>query len=438
MTELLSWGRYPRIPQRALPIYWEDQVADAVSRVQQNGTGTTLAYGCGRSYGDSCLAASNRVLHTQGLNRVVKADWCSGIIRAQAGMTIADLITLALPRGWFPPVTPGTKFVSLGGAVANDVHGKNHHRVGTFGCHVTRLCLYRSDIGVVECSSDDQPELFAATIGGLGLTGIMLWVELQLKPVTSTNLRMRTIRFPGLKRFFGLSATHDDEYEYSASWIDCMASGSALGRGHYIVADHMDGDIDERPRGSRLAMPIDPPFSLVNKWTMRLFNAVYFNRVLRQDRQTVLHFNSYFYPLDGIDNWNRIYGRRGFQQYQCVVPAATAPAAIERVVDEIRRAHSGSFLTVLKCCGSIQSPGVLSFPLEGFTLAMDFPQSVGLDALFQRLDELVHEAGGRLYPAKDAHMQKEHFQHAYPDWAQVDAQRDPALMSRFWQRVTGP
>ena len=327
MSDLLSWGRYPRIPQKATCIYWEDQVAEAISKVRESGTVTTLAYGCGRSYGDSCLAASNLVLRMQGLDRVLQVDWQSGTIRAQSGMTIADLITFVLPRGWFPTVTPGTKFVTLGGAVANDVHGKNHHRMGTFGCHVTRLCMYRSDIGVVECSSDERSELFAATIGGLGLTGIILWVELRLKSVSSSNLRMRTIKFPKLERFFELAATHDDEHEHSASWIDCLASEYALGRGHYIVADHIDGDIDERSRASRLAIPIDPPFSLVNKWTLRLFNSIYFNKALRQDSETVLNYNPYLYPLDGIGHWNRIYGRRGFQQYQCVVPLDSAPAA---------------------------------------------------------------------------------------------------------------
>ena len=431
----MSWGRFPDYPQKPTVVYWEDQVADSVTRLA--GQGNTLAYGCGRSYGDSCLSVSDRVLQTVNLDRLLESDWTNGVVRAQAGMTIASLLDVSLPRGWLPAVSPGTRFVTLGGCVANDVHGKNHHRVGTFGCHVRRLAVYRSDRGVIECSSDDDPQLFAATIGGLGLTGVILWVEIQLLATPGTVVKARTRRFEKLSGFFELSTSYDADNEYSVSWVDCLADQSSLGRGHHTVAnlDSSAGGTALKP--ASFSVPFAPPFSPINRWTLNLFNKVYYHRVPKRGRAQTQSLAAFFYPLDAIDNWNRLYGRAGFQQYQCLVPLAAAPETLERVLFEIRQRGRGSFLSVLKRCGDRQSPGLLSFPAEGITLAMDFPQGSDLRALFMRLDDIVHGAGGRLYPAKDAHMQSEHFKQAYPHWPQVESHRDPVLMSRFWHRVTG-
>jgi FAD/FMN-containing dehydrogenase len=437
MAHLQSWGRYPYYPQEPHAVFWPEDVPEAVDYIHSFCKGGVLAYGKGRSYGDSCLAESGHVLAMQGMDRILNADWESGAITAQAGLTLGDLIRIALPRGWFLPVTPGTKFVTLGGAVANDVHGKNHHVMGTFGRHVRRLVVYRSDEGVIECSPTDRPNLFAATVGGLGLTGVILAVEIQLRRVFSSQIEQRTIRFGGLEEFFALSQAHDKDYEYTVAWIDCLARGAQTGRGHYIAGNHSQtGAIELAPEGG-LHMPIDPPVSLVNGLSLRAFNTLYYHRQCKRDVTACVGYEPFFYPLDGLLGWNRMYGRAGFQQYQCVVPQQQGREVIRAVLQGIAASGTGSFLAVLKQCGQIASPGLLSFPLPGVSLALDFPQrDQANERLFAKLDALIHEAGGRLYPAKDAHMSATHFKRAYPDWEKVEAMRDPQLMSRFWKRVT--
>ncbi|WP_454692330.1 FAD-binding protein [Achromobacter aloeverae] len=433
MGRRLSWGRYPARPQTADAVAWPD---DLPRLFVGQPPASTLAYGCGRSYGDSCLAESDHVIAMRGLDRVIEADWKSGVIRAQAGLTLSDVIDVALRRGWFPPVTPGTKFVTLGGAIANDVHGKNHHVQGTFGQHVLEFTLQRSDGRVLTCSRNENPDLFAATIGGLGLTGIILAVTLQLRPVHSGLIAQRSIRFGNLREFFELSQEYDAAHEYTVAWVDCLASGSRLGRGHYIMGDHSARGPRRPAAPGRISMPIDPPFSLINQLSLRCFNSLYYHRQRKQDEKRVVGYDPFFYPLDKLLNWNRMYGRRGFQQYQCVIPQANAEPAIAEILKRISASGMGSFLAVLKQCGPVQSPGLMSFPLHGASLALDFAQrEPAISRLFAALDEVVHEAGGRLYPAKDAHMSAAHFRAAYPAWQQVEALRDPALMSQFWKRV---
>jgi FAD/FMN-containing dehydrogenase len=437
MSTLGSWGRYPRHPQKAHPIAWPFDVAGALSRARSQGSGTTLGYGRGRSYGDSCLAESGHVIAVAGMDRLIEADWQTGVVLVQAGMTLNGLIGLALPHGWFLPVTPGTKFVTLGGAVANDVHGKNHHVMGTFGRHVRRIVLYRSDAGICECSPSVNQELFSATIGGLGLTGIVLAVEIQLRAVRSSDIEQTSIKFGNLDEFFALSAQFDSKFEYTVSWVDCLASGANAGRGHYIGGNHAAGGELEVAGVNDKRVPIDPPFSLVNALTLRLFNTLYYQRQQRKVVETRVNYDPFFYPLDKLLQWNRIYGRAGFQQYQCVIPPDVGRDAVAAILQETARNGAGSFLAVLKQCADIESPGLLSFPKAGVSLALDFAQHDALNArLFTRLDAVVHEAGGRLYPAKDAHMSAQHFQAAYPAWAQLESLRDPSLMSRFWRRVT--
>jgi FAD/FMN-containing dehydrogenase len=430
-----SWGRYPDFPQQRHPVHWREDVPHVLAGMPPGLP--VLAYGCGRSYGDSCFAVSDHVLAMAGMDRLVSADWASGLIVAEAGLTLAELIHIALPRGWFPCVTPGTKFVTLGGAVANDVHGKNHHVVGTFGRQVRGLTLYRTAEGPVTASPAQNPELFAATVGGLGLTGIILTVELQLRRVTSSDMEQCCVRFDSLDEFFDLSSAHDRNFEYTVAWIDCMAEGRNSGRGLYVGGRHAErGELRVEPPNS-LRFPIDPRVSLVNGFTTRAFNALYYRRQLRKKVSRRVRYGSFFYPLDHVSSWNRIYGRAGFQQYQCVVPQSGGREIIRRVLAEIARSGTGSFLAVLKQCGALPSPGLMSFPLHGVSLALDFPQRADVNrSLFANLDALVHGAGGRLYPAKDAHMSAAHFKIAYPAWERVEALRDPRLMSRFWQRVT--
>lgn len=432
---LLSWGRHPPHPQTPHAVHWRDEAPTRLAALRET-HGSTLAYGLGRSYGDSCLAASDQVLHVRGLDRFIAADWQRGALTAEAGVTLGELLALCVPRGWFLPVTPGTRQVTLGGAVANDVHGKNHHVAGTFGRHVRRLGLLRSDRGRLECAPDQEPELFAATIGGLGLSGVIEWVELQLCAIGASRIDCVSQRFGELSEFFALSDELDPAHAFCVSWIDCAAGGARLGRGIYSAGNFAEhGSLRVEPPG-RLGVPLTPPFSLVNRLSVRAFDTAYWHRHPARRLRRQVGYGPFFYPLDGLRDWNRLYGRRGFQQYQCVVPPDDAQTVLTELLGAVAEAGAGSFLAVLKRCGDLPSPGLLSFPRPGVTLALDFAQSTVLDTLFARLDAIVREAGGRLYPAKDAHLRGDDFRRQYPAWEQVEALRDPALLSRLWQRVT--
>lgn len=433
---LLSWGNYPHFPQSALDCYWRDDIGAGLARLQRTTGGGILPFGSGMSYGDSCLAASDHVIRLKQLDRFMEVDWGTGVLRAEAGTTLEDILSISIPRGWFIPVTPGTRYATLGGAIANDVHGKNHHRAGTFGRYLRQFGLLRSDSGRTVCSMA-QPDLFRATIGGLGLTGIIEWAEIQLAPIHSSRITGVTQRFGDLDEFFALSAELDAAHEFCVSWVDCLARGKQIGRGVYSAGNFAAaGELAvDRPR--QLTFPLTPPVSLVGNLSLRAFNEVYWRRAPRARSHAEWGYGEFFYPLDAIRHWNRMYGPRGFQQYQCVIPEAQARDGIRALLMAIASAGVGSFLAVLKRCGDMPSPGLLSFPLPGITLALDFPQSAQLEArLFHRLDAIVREAGGRLYPAKDAHMSGEDFRRGYPDWTLVENLRDPALLSRFWQRVT--
>ncbi len=433
---LTSWGAYPHFPQSGHMCTWRSRLAENFADVVAR-HGTTLPFGKGRSYGDSCLAASDHVLSLRRLDRLISADWQTGTIVAEAGMTLADVLKVAIPRGWFLPVTPGTKFVTLGGAVANDVHGKNHHVRGTFGRHVRTFGLLRSDRGQVVCSANDDADLYAATIGGLGLTGIIEWVELQLIPIRSSQLTVTTVRFNTLDDFFALSDELDGKNEYTVAWIDGFARGASKGRGVFTAANHADtGDLSVAA-GKNLAVPFHLPVLAAGGALPRLFNSLYFHKHAAHRRVDPTGYEPFFYPLDGIGHWNRLYGRHGFQQFQCVIPHKTAQPALQHILETTARSGGGSCLSVLKRCGDLASPGLMSFPMPGISLAMDFPQTNTLDkVVFPQLDSIVREAGGRLYPAKDAHMTAEDFRRFYPAWSRVEATRDPALCSRFWKRVT--
>ena len=434
-SPLYSWGRYPNAPQTGHACHWRSELAaelDLIVREQ----GSTLPFGNGRSYGDSCLAASSHVVQMRSLDRFIQADWENGVLLAEAGVTLAEILAIAIPQGWFLSVTPGTQFATLGGAIANDVHGKNHHLRGTFGNHVLRFGLLRHGQEVLTCSPSENPVLFAATIGGLGLTGIIEWAEIRLMPIRSSQIDSTVVRFGGLAEFFALSAELDHQHEYSVAWIDCLAKGSNTGRGVFIVGDHARYGQQEVDQRSKLRVPLTPPLSLINNLSLRAFNEAYWrvHPALRTRQRG--SYEPFFYPLDRILHWNRIYGRKGFQQYQCVIPDAVAELAMRELLGAIAESGQGSFLAVLKRCGDIASPGLLSFPLPGTSLALDFPQKADLDrALFSRLDAIVREAGGRLYPAKDAHMSGNDFRLAYPAWEQLESLRDPALNSLFWKRV---
>jgi FAD/FMN-containing dehydrogenase len=371
-----------------------------------------------------------------GLGRFIAFDESQALLRCEAGVTLAEILALAVPRGWFVPVLPGTRWVSVGGAIANDIHGKNHHRAGTFGSHVTCLELLRSSDERVLCSPERNTELFRATIGGLGLTGLILWAEIRLMPVPGAAIAMERVRFSCLNEFFQLSA-HDQDYEYTVAWIDCLARASRMGRGLFLRGDHAPGRLTSaKASGLRMRIPVDLPSGLINRVTLAGFNALYYRSQLRSSRRRTVPYEPFFFPLDGIGDWNRLYGRRGLLQYQCVVPEP-AERALTALLDQVARSTETPSLAVLKRFGALESPGMLSFPRPGITLAIDFAnRGPSTLALLEWLDGVVGEAGGAVYPAKDARMSAASFRRFFPGWQSFASYVDPKFSSSFWRRVT--
>jgi len=397
-----------------------------------------LPYGAGRSYGDSCLNDGNTLLRARDLDRLIAFDGEAGILRCEAGVLLSEIIDFALPRGWFLPVTPGTKFVTLGGAIANDVHGKNHHRDGTLGHHVPRFELLRSDGSRRTCSPTENADLYAATIGGLGLTGLITWAEVRLRRVAGPWIRQRAIRFASLAEFFSLCEPLEREHAFVVAWLDCATRGAGATRGVFFAGDHderADASAPPAPRG----VPLTPPFSLVNGATLRAFNALYYRAPRGGGAPRLVPYDAFFYPLDSIRDWNRIYGPRGFFQYQCLVPEGPrGREALAQILERIAASGEGSFLGVLKRFGEMAPAGMMSFPRPGYTLALDFPNRGERSlALFEALDALLLESGGRCYAAKDSRMSAAAFQAFYPQWREFARFIDPRFSSSFWRRVTG-
>jgi FAD/FMN-containing dehydrogenase len=342
---------------------------------------------------------------------------------------------LTIPRGWILPVTPGTQLVTVGGAIANDVHGKNHHVLGSFGDHVQRIKLIRTDGTTFECGPDILPEWFAATVGGLGLTGVITEAEIQLRRVVGPWLATETIPYASLDEFFDLADDSEAEWEHTVSWIDCI---SGDGRGLFMRGNPRDEGPRPEPQDRKKIMPFVPPISLVNRLSLRPFNMAYFNLKKWQAGRRIAHYESFFYPLDNLLEWNRMYGPKGFFQYQSVVPRAVGHDAVQAMLGEIACSGYGSFLAVLKTFGNRQSMGMMSFPQPGVTLALDFPNKGDRTLkLFERLDIIVREAGGRIYPAKDARMPRDMFEAGYPRLAEFLKYRDPGISSAMSRRLIG-
>ena len=432
MTEVTSWGRVARARHTIAEPSFLDETPAAVAQGS-----AALGYGLGRSYGDVCLNGDGTLIRTRRLDRVIAADWETGVVRAEAGVSLDEVLRLCVPRGWFLPVTPGTKFVTLGGAVANDVHGKNHEEAGTFGCHVRRLGLLSSSGEMLDIGPEgEHAALFAATVGGLGLTGLILWVELQLALVASAYFETETLRMRGLDDFF-VHAEASRGWPYTVAWVDCLARGAALGRGLFTRGRHAEaGGLTPHTVRNVARVPVDVPTGLLSSPVVRAFNLAYAGRPGVEGERRI-HYDPFLYPLDGLLDWNRLYGRPGFYQHQSVVPLAGAPQALSRLLELTSGQRQGSFLVVLKLFGAKPSPGLLSFPMEGATFALDLPnRGERTRALLDAMAAVVMEAGGRLYPAKDATMSGHAFRSGYPRWREVEAQRDPKFTSDFWRRVT--
>jgi FAD/FMN-containing dehydrogenase len=430
MTKISSWGRLSQSEHQLLVLSDRD---NAIRSITHNQPG--LVYGNGRSYGDVCLNPDGVLWKTTGLNHFIQFDCERGILECESGLLLSDIQRVFVPQGWMLPVTPGTQMATVGGAIANDVHGKNHHMLGSFGDHVLSIKLLRTNGEIIECGPNLHREWFGATVGGLGLTGVILSVNLQLRPVHGAWIESETIPYQNLSEFFHLADTSEAEWEYTVSWVDCLSSTS---RGLFMRGNHVQTSVTQEVKKRVLTVPVTPPLSLVNKLSLTAFNALYFNTKKHKTGKEISHYESFFYPLDNLLEWNRMYGPKGFYQYQSVVPRESGEQAIEAMLSEIRRSGEGSFLAVLKTFGHRRSQGMLSFPMPGVTLALDFPNKGEKTlSLFNNLDAIVRAAGGRIYPAKDARMPRSLFEAGYPRINEFLPYRDAGISSSMSRRLLG-
>lgn len=426
-----SWGRTVLI-DRASRIA-EDMNASAFSSQE-----SWLPFGNGRSYGDSCHNDSGMLIDCRGLNRIIGFDEATAELTCEPGVLLSEILAFAIPKGYFLPVTPGTRYVSVAGAIANDVHGKNHHMRGTFGMHVSRFKLLRSDGGPLVCSPNDNPGLFAATTGGMGLTGLITEATIRLSKVPSPDINQRTLRFDHLDDYFLNCESFDEAHEYAVAWIDQMAKGRHFGRGILMGGDHADTSQTKpkMPQDTKISVPFTPPVSLINSASLRLFNALYFRKEKKGEHTATVPWAGYFYPLDAIGHWNRLYGPRGLFQHQSVYPLDNGHETTVLLMECAQQHGHASFLTVLKRFGDIQSPGLLSFPKPGYTLTLDFSnRGIRTLRLLDALDAIVMDAGGAVNPYKDGRMRPDTFAGSFPGWRALEAKRDPAMMSDFWRRT---
>jgi FAD/FMN-containing dehydrogenase len=425
-TPITGWGLYPVVDAEFTKAhYHEDLVAFARQAEPLLGQGNC------RSYGDACLAP--RVVSTMPLNHLLAFDTETGILRAEAGVTLEEIIRFALPRGWFLPVTPGTKFPTLGGCIAADVHGKNHHVDGSIGCFIESIEMVLADGTSLRCSPQQHPDLFHATLGGMGLTGFIYAVTMRLKPVSSAYISMRSIKTSNFTEACHLFEETKDEYIYSVAWIDCLAKGAHLGRSIVMLGNHAPAeqlrrnDVKKLHSSKQKTVPFFFPKLVLNRLSMKTFNTLYYNRQLRRQVDSIVHYDPFFYPLDMVSHWNRIYGRSGFLQYQFVIPFTNGLETMQEILERISAQGSASFLAVLKTFGPQQ--GLLSFPMSGYTLALDFPlHDERLIPFLRELNKVVLKAGGRIYLAKDAILEQADFEAMYPqldEFKRIKKQYDP-------------
>ena len=428
-----SWGRYPTYGAKVIPLHWQSDFPAITDGLHDS----ALPVGMGRSYGDVCLLKDGNLLQTTAMNRLISFDVESGLLTAEAGITLEQILDFAVPRGFFLPVSPGTKYVTLGGAIANDIHGKNHHVAGTFGRHVPQFELVRSDGSRRLCSLTENADLYAATIGGMGLTGLITWATLRLKPIVSRLIDYEGIQFHGIDEFLDLTNQSKD-IEYTVSWVDATSTGRNFARGVFMQGDHSHkrGNLTSSAK-PKLVFPFDAPGFALNNLSVSAFNTLFFHKQIHKRVVSLQDYEPFFYPLDKILHWNRLYGKRGFLQFQYVIPWEHAKEGTIAILHEVANSGLASFLAVLKAFGDVPSPGMMSFPKPGITVALDFP--IKPDKTFplvHRLADMTDEFGGRLYPAKDAAMTAAQFQSFYPQWQQFARFRDPLFTSSFWERVT--
>lgn len=411
-----GWGRSRSAQVRAAR---PERARELETAVAQAGARGVLARGAARAYGDAALNEGGAVVLTERLNRILDFDPTTGIVTCEPGVTFADLLEVFLPRGFMPPASPGTAFATIGGAVAADVHGKNHDRHGSFGDHVLWFDLLLADGTTQRVSPESDPELFAASIGGMGLTGVLRAVAFRLLPKAAQWVAVRERRIANLEEYLQAFEEVRDTATFSVGWVDALASGSAVGRGVLEVAEFTAGEAPPPPSRAH-SVPLDFPSFALNRFSVRAFNALYLSRVPAGGRTVTRPFREFLYPLDTLHDWNRIYGRRGFYQFQCVLPDTSAPAGLRRLLETISDTGSPSFLAVLKTLGG-SGRGHLSFPIRGHTLALDFPRRNGAEDLLRRLEAITLDHGGRIYLAKDSLLSREGFRAMYPELPRFEA-----------------
>lgn len=425
-----GWGRFPVVDAT---VYRPEKRREVPAILASGHDETYLARGCGRSYGDAPVNGGGGLIDMSRLNRMVAFDEETGILECEAGVTLSEILETFVPRGYFPPVLPGTKFVTVGGAIGNDIHGKNHHKDGTFSMFVESFDLLTASGDVMTCSKQINSDVFWATAGGIGMTGVIVSARLRLRRIQTAYVQVDFVRAKNLESALATIAESDEHYTYSVGWVDCLAKGGSLGRAILMRANH--APVEALPPGTthplrapvkrQKNVPFDFPQFVLNPLSILLFNNLYYG-IHRETRGKVMDFDSYFCPLDGILNWNRMYGRRGFGQYQVTIPL-DRPDGLVALLERISRSSCASFLAVLKKMGGSNS-GVLSYPSEGYTFTMDIPMRPDLIALLHALDKHVLDCGGRLYCAKDSTTLPETFAAMYPrldELRAVKARLDP-------------
>jgi len=402
MKKSFSWGNYPKVESNFND--FENHKKSSLFKKD------TIPFGNGRSYGDSSL--SENIIGFKKWNHFISFDKQNGLLTVQSGVLLSEIIEVIVPNRWFLKVNPGTKLITVGGAIASDIHGKNHHVEGCFSECVNWFNLLLPSGKTLKCSKEENQEMFYSTCGGMGLTGYIIDVEIQLKSINSIYINQKTTKTKNLTETFEVFETIKNE-PYSVAWIDCLSKGNKLGRSLVMCGDFdEDGDLNYYPK-KRLNIPFNFPSFLLNTLTVKIFNFLYYNRVFKKISFQKVEFDSFFFPLDSIRNWNRIYGKKGFTQYQFILPKKESFEGLKSILNEISNSGKGSFLAVLKLYGK-ENRNYLSFPLEGYSLALDFKIEKGLFELLNKLDEIVLKHKGRIYLSKDVRVSKEVFEKGYP------------------------
>ncbi len=411
--KIANWGNFPVMQSNEATFSFPEQLSGLVQR-----EGSLIPRGNGRCYGDASL--SERTLSTLKFDKILSFDTENGIFECQSGLTLDRILTVIVPKGWFLPVTPGTKFITVGGGVASDVHGKNHHVDGSFSSHIVEMDIVGETGNTITCSPVQHGDLFDATCGGMGLTGIITRIKFRLKKIETSFIRQKQIKARNLEEVIRLFDEYKD-YTYSVAWIDCLKKGSEFGRSILMLGEHATTeDLNEKqkqdplqlPSGKQITFPFDLPAWVLNPFTVKAFNYLFYTKNFKKEINNVIGYEPFFYPLDAILQWNRGYGKSGFVQYQFVLPLEAKQGLVE-ILNAISDKGLGSFLAVLKVFGKQES--LISFPREGYTLALDFPVRPGLMEFLDELDQIVLNYGGRLYMSKDARMKPGVLEQGYPD-----------------------